>query len=253
MSDTEHEHENLTGGEVIYRAADPGEMTFNEATEGRTLEGRMVPYNEWTEVDSPMEGHFLERFAPGALAKTIVERGQRVRALFQHGLDPVIGSQAIAVVDTMREEPDGVYYSATLLDGLSDLLLSGLRRGLYGSSVNGRPVKTEVVRRPGKSEHNPMGLPEVTRRELSLREFSVVTIPQYGGATALLRSMTDEMAARQLMRNPTRLLEIIEQIDPEPQHSERTPQEDLAVERSRSTQPVRDYLKADEGEPEWLL
>jgi excisionase family DNA binding protein len=31
---------------------------------GLPVVGRMVPYNEWTEVDSKREGNFLERFAP---------------------------------------------------------------------------------------------------------------------------------------------------------------------------------------------
>ena len=70
MSENENvEVESVDGGELVYRAADPGEMSFSEETDGRTLEGRMVPYGEWTEVNSSMEGHFLERFAPGSLAK----------------------------------------------------------------------------------------------------------------------------------------------------------------------------------------
>jgi hypothetical protein len=47
----------------------------------------MVPYGEWTEVRSSVEGHFLERFAAGSLGAALRERGARIRVLFQHGTD----------------------------------------------------------------------------------------------------------------------------------------------------------------------
>jgi HK97 family phage prohead protease len=145
----------------------------------------MMPYGEWTEVNSLKEGHFLERFAPGALAgNAIPAMAKRIRVLFEHGLDTVLGRQAIAAIEEMRDEPDGAYYRARLLDGLPELLVAGLRRGPYGSSVRFEPLKQDRVRYPKRSEYNPEGLPEHTVREARIREFSVVTFPQYAGATA---------------------------------------------------------------------
>lgn len=251
-TDNEHEEtESLSGGELVYRAADPSLMRFAEdGDESPVIEGRMMPYLEWTEINSPIEGHFMERFAPGALAKTISERATRIRALFEHGLDKAFGNQTIAVIDEMRDEQDGAHFRASLLDGLPPLLLAGLRRGLYGSSVRYGPVKWERVRSPRKSDSNPEGIPEITVREAFIREFSVVTFPQYAGATARMRSLTDEVAARQLLGDPSRLLEIIA-TQTEPQHSEREGQEAPAPERSRSTQQTNDYLNIEEEE--WLL
>jgi hypothetical protein len=60
--------------------------------------------------------------------------------LFEHGMDAVLGRQAIAAIEEMGDEPDGAYYRARLLDGLPPLLVSGLRRGLYGSSVRFEPL-----------------------------------------------------------------------------------------------------------------
>lgn len=261
MSETENEQEQetMSGGELVYRATEPSEMSLREEGDAApVLEGRMMPYDEWTEIRSTVEGHFMERFVPGSLAKTMQEQASRIRVLFEHGLDTVLGRQAIAQLDALRDEEDGAYYRAPLLDGLPPLLVSGLRRGLYGSSVRYRPVKWDRVRFPKRSEYNPEGIEERTVREGFLREMSVVTFPQYAGATAHIRSLTDEIAAKQLLGNPARLLEVLRQAGEddqetaEPQHSE--PEEPLeAPEPSRSTQPSRDYLKPQEGEPSWRL
>lgn len=255
-----------TLGELVYRATDPAEMRMREEPDAPpVLEGRMMPYDEWTEVNSAVEGHFLERFAPGSLGKTMRERAHRIRALFEHGLD-FLGRQPIATIEEFDERDDGAYYEATLLRGLPDLLVDGLRHGQYGSSIRFRPVpgKWDRNRKPEASDHNPEGIPEHTIREAYVLEFSVVTFPQYEGATAHVRSLTDEVHARQLLGNPERLIEIIRATS-EPQHSGREepepePQEDPAAappasvpQRSRSTQPTRKYLTPQEAEPTWRI
>lgn len=255
MSDNETEREPLGRGESVYRAAEPAAMSFREdAGDHPVLEGRMMPYDEWTEVNSSVEGHFMERFVPGALAKTISERAARIRALFEHGRG-FLHSQPIAEIEEMRDEPDGAYYRAGLLEGLPPLLVAGLRRGLYGSSIRFRALQGDKVRRPKASDHNPERLPEHTIREAQIMEFSVVTFPQYAGATASVRSITDELAAALLLEDPAKLLRMLEARQAEPQHAQETqPDEKSTVsERRRSTQPPRDYLRPEEGKPKWLL
>jgi HK97 family phage prohead protease len=259
MGEHELERETLTsGGELVYRASEPATVTVVAGEDDPiVVEGRMMPFDEWTEVRSSIEGHFLESFAAGSLAKTMAEQGHRVRALWEHGLDTVLGRQAIADVEEMREESDGAYFRAVLLEGLPKLLVSGIRRGLYGSSIRFRPMKWDRVRAPRRSEYNPDGLEERTIREAHLKEFSITPFPQYAGATAGIRSITDEVAARQLLTDPTRLLEIlaatptsselIARTEDEPQHS--PPAEEPAG--SRRTRPTRDYL-TKEG-PRWVL
>jgi HK97 family phage prohead protease len=144
----------------------------------------MVPYNEWTEVDSKREGNFLERFAPGSLSKALKERGSRIRALFQHGMDSLIGRQPIADIEEMWEREDGAHFRSRLLEGVPELIVSGLRRGLYGSSISFRASKFERVSHPRRSAHNPDGVEERTITEAGIYEFSLVTFPQYQGATA---------------------------------------------------------------------
>lgn len=251
--------ESISGGELVYRAIGPAEMQFRDEGEaGSVIEGRMMPYDEWTEVNSSVEGHFLERFAPGSLAKTLVEQASRIRMLWEHGLDTMLGKQTIAAIESFREEADGAYYRAGLLDGLPPLLVSGLKRGLYGSSIRFSPVKWDRQRSPKRSEDNPDGIEERTVREAFMRELSVVTFPQYSGATAHVRSLTDEIAAKQLLGNPAQLLGMLRQAGEvvpetvEPQHSDREEPSE-APEPSRSTQPSRDYLRPQEGDPSWRL
>lgn len=261
METTDPPVEVVDAAELVYRVSSPAEMRYRDADDDETaaiLEGRMMPYGEWTEVRSSVEGHFMERFAPGALAKTMREQKSRIRVMFEHGFDRMLGRQAIADIQDFEDQPDGAYYRAGLLGGLPTLMVEGLRRGLYGSSIRFSPIpgKWDRVRSPRPSEHNPLGLPEHTIREARIKEFSVVLFPQYEGATAHIRSLTDEIAARQLLEDPTRLLEIIATNTTntdEPQHSEREEREAPAPERSRSTQPQRDYLNPKEDDPKWLL
>jgi HK97 family phage prohead protease len=255
LAESDNHEEQLSGGDFVYRVAEPSLMRLiEEEGSSPVLEGRMMPYDEWTEINSSVEGHFMERFVFGSLAKTISEQASNVRALFEHGLDVALGRQAIAADISFSEEEDGAYYRSSLLDGLPALLLSGLRRGVYGSSVRYRPVKASRVRYPQRSDYNPEGIPEVTVREAYLKEFSVTAFPAYAGATANIRSLTDEIAAKQLLQNPERLLEIISS-KIEPQHSEpEEPPTEGTPAGSRSTQkPNRDYLQPPQGDPRWRL
>lgn len=257
-SQTTDARETLNGGELVYRVnEDPGHVKLRAADDGdgHILEGRMMPYDEWTEVRSSIEGHFLERFTPGALAKTMAERANRIRVMFEHGLD-FLGRQSIAAGIAFEDRADGAYYDASLFRSVPDLILEGLRHGVYGSSIRFRPVKWDRVRSPKPSEHNPDGIPEHTIREAYVQEFSVVSFPQYEGATAAVRSLTDEIAARQLLTNPDRLIEIIatnRTNTTEPPHSEREEPAEQAPAASRRTQPVHDYLRAQEDDSSWRL
>lgn len=248
------EHESMQGGELVYRASDPQPIRFEQDGDADpVLTGRMMPYGQWTEIRSRTEGHFMERFASGSLTKTMSERLRSVKVLYEHGLD-FLGKQSIAVFTRFDDREDGGWYEADMLRSVPELLLEGLRHGLYGSSVRFEPLKWDRVRAPRRSEHNPDGLEERTVREAYIKEFSVVTFPQYEGATAGIRSLTDEVTAKQLLKDPLGLLEAFNGLGgtgqrEEPQHSETTE----TVETSRSTQQPRDYLERKGERPAWLL
>ena len=244
--------DELVAEEMMYRASDPAEMSVRSEGDTLTMEGRMMPYGEWTEVRSYAEGHFLERFAPGSLAKTIAEQSPRIRALFEHGMDVTMGRQAIAAIEEMREEDDGAHFRASLLDGLPNLIVSGLRRGLYGSSIRFTPLKMDRVRSPRPSVHNPDGLEERTVREASMREFSVTAFPVYAGATAHVRSITDEILLGRFADDPARLEEMIAFMESKRTIVEPDPPEDTTpppAEPDLEPEPSAATTRAEPGTP----
>jgi len=170
------------------------ELRDDGADSGPKLVGHFALFDEWTEIDSVFEGHFMERIAPGAFKKTFQENQQRIRVLFQHGQDPQIGDKPLGTIDVLEEDRTGAYYEVPLLDApyVRDSLLPGLRAGLYGASFRFSVQREEFDRHAEPSEHNPQGLPERTLKELAVREFGPVTFPAYPGATAAVRSLTDQ-------------------------------------------------------------
>src|SRR5687768_424864 len=196
----------------LVRAVYPAvELRSNEDDGPPVLEGHFTKYNEWTEIDSVYEGRFMERFAPGAFTKTISENFSRIRALFQHGQDPVIGDKPLGPIESLEEDEEGVRYRVPLLDTTyNSELIPGLKAGLYGSSHRFSVVKESLNSKAKRSAHNPEGLPERTVTEARLFEFGPVTFPAYAGATAGVRSMTDAYTMRKLASDPQRLAELLD-------------------------------------------
>lgn len=180
----------------LVRAVYPGlELKRSESAKMPTLVGYFCVFNQWVEINSMVEGHFMERFSPRCFAKTISENRARMRVLFDHGEDPSIGKKILGPITVLREE-DG-YYEVDLLDtSYNRDLLPGLKAGLYGSSMIFSVVKEDVVMRPKPSAYNPMGLPERTVVEARIKEFGPVPFPVYAGATSGVRSMTDQLHGR---------------------------------------------------------
>jgi HK97 family phage prohead protease len=198
----------------LFRALYPG-PTFKraqgDAPAQPVLEGHFVVFNEWTEINSMFEGRFMEQFAPGSAKKTLRERGDQIRCLFQHGYDPYVGDKPLGPFSDLSEDETGVYYAVPLLDTrYNSELIPGLEAGVYGASFRFRVLREEIVEEPGVSDHNPNGLPERTVKEFALFEGGPVTFPAYATATAGLRSVTDEFALERLARQPDRLREMVE-------------------------------------------
>lgn len=152
--------------------------------EGRTLNGYAAVFNADTVIDS-YEGHFVERIAPGAFAKTIQERGDQVKVLFNHGMDYAIGDKPLGKPSVIEEDGHGLRYEVPLDDtSYNRDLIASLRSGaIDGSSFRFSVVKDEWVQPRSKSD-----LPERTITEAKLYEFGPVTFPAYAAATAGVRS-----------------------------------------------------------------
>ena len=160
---------------------------------GLRVGGRLVPYNQFTEIDNEREGHFLERFAPGCCSRSFADRiASRLRGFFEHGISRLFGRTPIMDIERTWEQADGAYFEAELLRGLPESFIDGLRRGLYGTSIGCKPVNVSRVRNPGRSAHNKGGLEERTYTEVSVHDISLTARPHYAGTDVALRSHTDD-------------------------------------------------------------
>jgi HK97 family phage prohead protease len=179
---------------------------------GPVMVGHFAVFNQWTEINSLFEGNFLERFASGAFKKTIRENGDAMRALFQHGFDYSVGDKPLGPIDELKEDGEGAYFEVPLLDAayVRDEILPGLEAGLYGASFRFRVIREDFNEEPGVSDHNPKGLPERTVKEAEVREFGPVTFPAYEGASAGVRSLSDEFLIGRMAQQPERLRQVID-------------------------------------------
>ncbi len=110
----------------------------------------------------------------------------------------------------LREADGGADYAVPLFDtSYNRDLIPGIRAGVYGASFRFGVVRQDFDRNPGKSEHNPDGIPERTIREAKVMEFGPVTFPAYPDATAGLRSITDEVTIGRFLEDPVRLRMIL--------------------------------------------
>ncbi|MGW5259682.1 HK97 family phage prohead protease [Microbispora sp. NPDC004025] len=180
------------------QAADPAERgdqsTLRADGDAQVMVLRFSAFGVWYEINSWYEGRFLERVLPGAFTKTIAERGDRVKILFNHGTDFFIGDKILGVPEVLEERSDGAYAEVPLLDtSYNRDLIPGLAAKGYGSSFMFNVTDELWNYDPEPSEHNPDGLPERSILQVRLFEAGPVTWPASHAATAGLRSigMTD--------------------------------------------------------------
>lgn len=151
---------------------------------GRTVHGIIVPFDTVARVSDGGPA-YDEAFRRGSFAKTIAERGDRVKLLSQHNAR----SNPLGRATLLREDAAGLYGEFRVSKtSAGDEALELLRDGALDSfSVGFAPVKNEKRGR-------------VTwRTEVALREASLVTFPAYegalvGGVRSLLGLSDDDLA-----------------------------------------------------------
>jgi phage head maturation protease len=152
------------------------ERTAGEGT--ATLDVTFAVFNRWQEI-TDAHGTFLERILPGAFSKTIRENLPNIRAILSHGKDPSMGQTVLGKIDSITEGADGASARVSLFRSVPGLLLDGLRAGVYGASFRGDSIKEHVEFKPGRSDHNPRGLMEVTRQEIRLKDVGPTPFAAY--------------------------------------------------------------------------
>ncbi len=232
----------------LVRISTPFTLTRSSDGGMPTLHGVGAVYDEWTEINSRFEGHFMERFAPGSFRKTVSEGRDRIRCLFHHGQDPNIGVKPLGTITDLSERGRGVEYSVDLFDAdYVRSLVPGLEGGVYGSSFRFGIVKKEDER---KRVSNDKGLLERTIREASMRELGPTPFPAYADA-AVLGIRSDSLMAA-MMQDPEtamRMLAMFRDGTPlEPPPESGTPHDEEPPPRSRpvhSGRSVREQIQAN--------
>lgn len=184
----------------VVRALRPGlELRAEDDGDGMpTLVGHFSTFNTWYEVNSLFEGRFLERIAPGSFRDTFAahwdgDDPHRIKVQFQHGFDPSVGMRLLGSLSELREDKTGGYYEVPLFDTTYNRdLIPGLRAGEYGASFRFRILEHSWVEEPGRSDHNPEGIPEDTITAVRVSELGPVAFGASPTATAGLRSLTDQ-------------------------------------------------------------
>lgn len=169
---------------VEWRQADADLEDDETRSDGRlgTFHGYAAIFNEDTTIRS-WEGEFVERIAPGAFKKSIEERGDRVKALFNHGFDPQIGDKPLGKIDVLREDDRGLYVEFGFDDtSYNRDLVASLRSG----ALDGMSFQFSVTR--DDWDHPDDGLPIRTLKEVRLYEVGPVTFPAYEATEAGVRS-----------------------------------------------------------------
>src|SRR6266540_967167 len=160
-----------------------------------TMTGHFSTFGDWYEVDSWIEGHFLESIRPDAFDKTIRksndDRGA-MKVLYDHGQDPQIGNKILGPIEDLRTDKIGPAFRVPLFDtSYNRDLAPGLIAGVYGSSFRFTVEKDLWDHSPERSDHNPEAIPERTITEARVYEFGPVTFPANPNATVGARSTTD--------------------------------------------------------------
>ncbi len=191
----------------VVRAVDADvELRDGAAVDGSlgTLDGHFSQFNRWYEVASAWEGNFMEQIAPGSFVQTIEEDRAAMRVLFDHGYDPQIGNKVLGPIESLAEDKTGPAYEVPLYDtSYNRDLLPGLKGGQYGASFRFRVREETWVDEPKPSRDNPKGLPERTITNAKVMEFGPVTFGANPGATAGVRSMTDQFYDQLAQRDTT--------------------------------------------------
>jgi HK97 family phage prohead protease len=152
--------------DVLRRTAPPDLST---RTDGRTVHGIVIPFDQETRVNDGW-GPYTEVIKRGAFAKTIRERGDRIKLCVNH--DKTV-RLPVGKATLLREDAGGVYGEfrvSRTREG--DDALELIRDGVVDSfSVGMIPIKENEKRRG-----------YVERTEVGMTETSLVSFPAYEGA-----------------------------------------------------------------------
>ncbi|WP_172652324.1 HK97 family phage prohead protease [Rhodococcus opacus] len=152
-------------GEILYRNS--GLVRADNTDNPRHVYGTAVPYGEVVEI-SERGRSYRESFAHGVFARSIKERGHKVRLMIGHDNRRLPIGRAVELTETV-EGLQVVFETVDTTDARD--ALTAVQAGLVDSfSVGFRPIR----------DRQDKGV--LVRTEASLTEVSLVANPAYSGA-----------------------------------------------------------------------
>lgn len=154
-------------------------------SDGSNMTGYSIVYNQWTQIHD-QDGKYLERIAPGAAARAVKDRGDRILVMYDHGRHPYIGQAPIAAPRALWEDERGLFGWDRLHDAPSfDLVRANLRAG----TIKGQSFRFSVFD-GGDTWEAPKrdGLRRRTLTAVDIIERGPVNFPAYPGTDVALRS-----------------------------------------------------------------
>jgi HK97 family phage prohead protease len=153
---------------------------MDTSDEGRTISGVAVPFNSPTQI-AERGRVFEERFAPGAFAKTLAERGPNIPILLHHdGRSLPVGK-----LTGNRSSNDGLHIDARISDTADgNDVLTLVNDGV----LDGLSIGFESIRDEWSQDFSQRVV-----HEAKLHELSIVNFPAYDKARiAAVRAATIE-------------------------------------------------------------
>jgi len=187
---------NLRTEHGVRSICSPGSVELRSNDDGgRTMFGHFARFDNWYEVKSVREGHFMERVAPGTFDKAFNHKRSQIRVMWEHGQDPTVGQKPLGDIVELRETRQGPYYEVNLFDAsyVNDLI-PAIKSPQTGASWRfSVPEGGDVWVDPTRStEHNPDQLRERTIRGADVFEFGPVVWGANPVADSGVRSGTDD-------------------------------------------------------------
>ncbi|WP_050656583.1 HK97 family phage prohead protease [Rhodococcus sp. 311R] len=172
----------------LFTRSTPTDLEVRSSGDGRTVIGICAPFNSPTQIRE-LGGSFTETIQRGAFARTIAERGNRVKFLAQHDNR----AMPLGRATLLREDANGLYGEFHVSETQAgDEVLALVRDGALDSLSVGFNLIRENRARDGSR----------TILEARLIEVSAVTFPAYADALISgvrhIQQVSPEQAARRL-------------------------------------------------------
>lgn len=163
-------------------------------SDGYNMTGYSVVFNQWTTINGESNGPFLERVAPGAAARAIKDRGDRIVVMYDHGRSPIYGNMPVAAPRAIWEDERGVF----AWDRINKApIFEPLRENIRNQAIWGQSFRFMVM--PGGESWEAAkrdGLRRRTLTSLDILERGPVTWPAYAGTEVAVRSsLNDEVSS----------------------------------------------------------